>query len=202
MTLLKRARPAVVRIGVLAAVALLATGCIGARDSKEITAEANRRGGGGEPFVIRAAEAAVARRLGIEPGSVPLSDLYIVPARVILEAGNPSVPGNWDNYSYSYGKLGESRPMTIRIADDEPQAFRLGDFKALDRLPALVADAVQRTGFSEPTVESVRVRHRSTLLADGSWDPVLLLEVGIDDPRRGSVTLQYDMQGQPVGRER
>lgn len=201
MTLLKRARPAVVRIGVLAAVALLATGCIGARDSKEITAEANRRGGGGEPFVIRMAEAAVARRLGVEPGSVPLSDLYIVPAMVNLTAGDPGVPGNWDHHSYRYGKLRDSRPVTIRLPGDEPQAFRLGDFEALDRLPTLVADAVQRSGFGEPTVESVRVRHRSTRFADGSWGPVLLLEVGVSDPRRGSANLQYDMQGRPVGRE-
>lgn len=167
------------------ALVLLAGGCgVGATQPLEVQEEARRRGGGAEPFLVRDAEAAVAAHLAVEAGSLVLSSISIAPDHVSLVVADPHVPGNRDRYLYASGRLGD--PSPVRTDGNTPDGFRLGDFHALERLPELVSRTVVGSGFSEPSVRSIRVepgRKQGGVQVAGPR-----LEVNVSDPRRGSVS--------------
>lgn len=188
--------PFAARLVALLAMAALASGCIGARQPAEIQEEAQRRGGGAEPFVVRAAATAVAAQLSVDPGSLVIASISMSPNHVILEVADPHLPGNWDRYRYANGRLDD--PSPIRTGSDEPPGFRLEEFQALDRLPMLVADAMARSGFAEARIGSVRIRPERSRRRDDASMPGPRLQVQLNDPRRGSVSLQYDAQGRPL----
>jgi hypothetical protein len=176
------------------AATLLLAGCIGGQDYATIRAEALQRGGGAEPFLVREAEAAVAARLSAEAGSVVIASIAIGPEDVTLVAADPRTPGNWDTHVYASGELRDARP--VRVASGTLPAFRLGDFRALDRLPELVADARTRVGF--PESELVNVKLVPAGAADGGGASAPRLQVSLTDPRRGTAQQVYDANGEPL----
>ncbi|MGY0798850.1 hypothetical protein ACW7G0_07345 [Lysobacter sp. A286] len=178
------------------AVPLLFAGCIGGQDHAEIRAEALQRGGGAEPFLVREAEAAVAARLSAEAGTLVLASISIAPDHLALVAADPRTPGNWDRYRYASGRLGEPRP--VRARPGAAAGFRLGEFRALDRLPTLVADARARIGFAEGQLGTVEIKPAANPNADEGRRPGPRLWVRLTDPRRGTAAQQYDAEGRPL----
>ncbi|MEN1958553.1 hypothetical protein WCE34_13505 [Luteimonas sp. MJ204] len=175
---------------------LALAGCgIGAHSNDEILAESHRRGSGAEPFLIREAEAAVAARVSAEPGSLVIASLTLEPRGLGLVAADPRTPGNWDSYRYSGGSpLAESTP--VRAAPGELDGFRLADFRALERLPELVADARQRVG-SAPDARLARMSIEPPKRArgDDAQPTGPELEVVFTDPRHGTTLQRYDADG-------
>lgn len=64
----------------------------------DIRADALARDGGVDPARIRAAEAALAARLGVAAGEVTLASIEIHPEDVTLSAADPRTVGHWDTY--------------------------------------------------------------------------------------------------------
>lgn len=187
--------PAVVRFGIFAMVLVLA-GCIGGQEYSGILEEAERRGGGAEAFLVREAEAAVAERLAVEPGSLVLASVTIAPAGLDLVLADPHTPGNWDKYRYANRQLQDASPVGMqgRI----PPGFRLGEFQALDRLPELVADARDRIGFAEGSLLAVRIRPAPIRSPRDEPVPGPRLHVSLSDPRQGTGVQEYDAAGRPL----
>lgn len=169
---------------------LLLGGCIGGHDTGRIQEEAWRRGGGAEPFVIREAEAAVARKLSAEAGSVRLASIDITPLRITMVAADPRHPHRWDHYVYSSGVLDDVRPLP-----DRPglPAFQLDDFHALERLPMLVAAARTQVDDDETRFSGIRIEASGD---DGAAAPQLRLV--FSNPRNSGRTLRYDARGLPL----
>lgn len=170
---------------------LLLSGCIGARDHADLLAEANRRGGGAEPFVVRDAVEAVAAKVSADPGQLPVASIRISPQEVTLEAADPRTPGNWDRYRYRNGRITSADP--VNVAHREPAGFAIGDFRALDRLPELVADAGRRAGFTEGRLGSLEISaevdRRTGLISTPRFS------VSHSDARRGAARHTYDADG-------
>lgn len=172
---------------------LLLTGCIGAHDASGIREEAMRRGGGAEPFVIREAEAAVARKLSTEAGSVRLASIDILPLRITMVAADPRHPQRWDRYVYANGTLDDTQPLPDRARP----AFQLDDFRALERLPALVAAARAQVDDDETRFSGIRIAaSRDDDADDGTAPPQLRLT--FTNPRNSGKTLRYDADGRPL----
>lgn len=173
------------------AVSLLLGGCIGARDHSDILDEAARRGAGAEPFVVREAVEAVAAKVSAEPDQLLVASISIHPQRVSLEAADPRTPGNWDRYQYRDGRVADSDP--INVEHREPAGFLLGDFRALDRLPELVADAGRQAGLTGGRQGSMTI---SAKVDHGTGDvsgPVL--SIFYPNERRSSARYEYDADG-------
>lgn len=184
------------RLTMILGATLLASGCIGGQDYATIRAEAQRRGGGAEPFLVREAEAAVAKALSAEAGSVVLASISIAPDKVVLVAADPRTPDNWDTYSYASGRLGDSTPA--RVGSDAPCGFLLDEFRALDRLPALVVDARARIGFAEGRLIRVQIAPAANAKTAAARVPGPGLRVSVSDPRQGTAEQQYDADGRPL----
>lgn len=174
----------------------LLAGCIGGQDSTAIRAEALRRGGGAEPFLLREAEAAVAARVSATADSLVIASISIRPESLTLVAADPRMPGNWDTYVYANGELGDASP--VRVASGILPGFRLAEFHALDRLPLLVADARSRVGFAEGELASVRLVPGPRQAGDDRGTTPPRLEISITDPRRGTAQQLYDANGGPL----
>ena len=178
-------------LSIAGAAALLLVGCIGAQDHTDILAEASRRGGGAEPFVVREAVEAVAAKVSTDPGQLRVASIRISPQHVTLEAADPRTPGNWDRYQYGNGRI--TRVDPVNVEHREPAGFMIDDFRALDRLPELVADAGRRAGFTEGRLGSLEISaevdRRTGLISTPRFS------VSHSDARRGAARHTYDADG-------
>ena len=171
--------------------ALLLSGCIGAQNHSDVEAEARQRGGGAEPFVIREAVEAVAAEVSADPDELLVASIRIYPQYVTLEAADPRTPGNWDRYQYRNGRVADTDP--VNVAHMAPAGFMLGDFRALDRLPELVADAGRRAGFAEGRLTSLEISAEVDHMTGETSGPKI--STHHSDPRRGIARHEYDADG-------
>ena len=171
---------------VAAALALLASACVGVIDREDFDALVDERGGGVSSDLAVDAIAAVADRTGVD--DLEMTSMSINPGgrTVVLTVRDPVERRNLDRWLYrGRGGLGDPEPVQVSADDDlDAQTFRASDVPALSRSEEL-ADAA----FAALDLESASVESIVATVVQGEVNLIL----SVESPRaRGNVRFAGD----------
>lgn len=185
------------RVAVIAtiAMALVATGCIGATDRSDFEAEVRARGGGVSATWIGESIDAVAGEVGADS----VDELFAMNVRVnstartvVVMARRADRPDFVDSVVVREGEVLSVSPL--QDADQLPLddiTFNVGDLP-LDDLEEIADSALEAFGEADGFVEAIQVR-----LTDGRPE----IEIDVESSRRTG-TVVFDATGQLIGVER
>jgi hypothetical protein len=124
------------------------------------------------------------------PGRIRVLDLRIYSDRVLMQVQDPAKPENVDQYDYS-GRI--SAPIPVRLHGSgnlEDNLFNLDDV-AFDRIPALVAEAMEKMPIEGGHVTHIWVRRDLPFTKD------IRIFVYVDGTRKDGM-LKADGKGRVV----
>ncbi|MBC2641961.1 MULTISPECIES: hypothetical protein [unclassified Rhodococcus (in: high G+C Gram-positive bacteria)] len=173
------------------AVAMTATGCVGAVDRADFDTAMESRGGGMTTTLVGDGLAALAVRYGVD--EVQVTSVNVAPVETLdVTVRNPAKPDQLDRFTFDGEWLSDPSPVMVSALEDlDARAFGIGDVPALGRVEALVDDALAHTGFEEGHVTGIAVNR-----TEGLWPTAM-----VESPRSRSLVV-FDAEGAVIGVQR
>lgn len=165
----------------LAAAGLATAGCVGAVDRSDFEAEIEARGGGFDQSLVIDALDRVAEEVGSDDFDIASLTVSPLGATMSVRVRDPRAPQQLDDYAFRGDELTDVRPVRVSAGDDlDATTVPIGDF-AVDRLNAMVDDALDAYDTSGGFATTVRL---APDLAGGvGGRPTGVVSVDLESPR-------------------